>query len=139
MNLHLPIELPALGPGPMMPKTGMGQAMGLLSESTGWIILDAALGGGVGWMLAPRGQETGYVLGGALATGLAGVFGLAGLVGYWALFGREGGHPGEPRIEHDAHDYVAVNTRGRVIAGPFKYYDQAKHEADRAGGYVKFT
>jgi hypothetical protein len=137
MNLNLPIELPALGPGPMMPKAGMGQAMGILSESTGWVLLDALVGGGVGWLLAPKGQETGYVLGGALATGLAGVFGLAGLVGYRVLFGHE--ESGEPRIEHDARDYVAVNTRGRAVAGPFKHYGDAKREADLVGGYVKFT
>lgn len=137
MNMNLPIALPALS-GPMaMPKAGMGQAMGLLSESTGWILLDAAVGGGVGWLLAPKGQETGYILGGAFATGLAGVFGLAALVGYRVLFGHDEGS--EPRVKHDASDYVAVNNRGRVIAGPFKHYDHAKREADAAGGYVKFT
>jgi hypothetical protein len=37
------------------------------------------------------------------------------------------------------HDYEAVDNRGRRIAGPFRHYDDAKREADRAGGYVKFA
>jgi hypothetical protein len=145
MNLNLPIALPALPAGPTgIPRAGMGQAMGLLSESTGWVFVDAAVGAGVGWLVAPRGQETGYVLGGALATGLAGVFGLAGLVGWRYLvaptFGHELEHEhGAPRIEHDASDYVAIGHHGRVVAGPFKHYDQAKREADAAGGYVKYA
>lgn len=36
-------------------------------------------------------------------------------------------------------DYIAVDPRGRVIGGPYKDYGQAKGEADRAGGYVKFA
>lgn len=36
-------------------------------------------------------------------------------------------------------DYVAVDTRNRVVAGPFKDYGEAKREADRAGGVVKFV
>lgn len=36
-------------------------------------------------------------------------------------------------------DYVAVDTRNRVVAGPFKDYGEAKRQADRAGGVVKFV
>lgn len=36
-------------------------------------------------------------------------------------------------------DYVAVDHRNRVVAGPFKDYGKAKQEADRAGGVVRFV
>jgi hypothetical protein len=36
-------------------------------------------------------------------------------------------------------DYEAVDNRGRRLAGPFKNYGEAKHEADRAGGVVRFV
>ena len=36
-------------------------------------------------------------------------------------------------------DYIAVDPRGRPVAGPFTDYDKAKREADRARGYVKFA
>jgi hypothetical protein len=36
-------------------------------------------------------------------------------------------------------DYVAVDTSGRVVGGPYKDYGEAKRHADRAGGYVQFT
>ncbi len=47
----------------------------------------------------------------------------------------------EPRLRerHGVRDYVAVDNRNRVIAGPFKNYDRAKSEADSAGGYVRFV
>lgn len=38
-----------------------------------------------------------------------------------------------------ARDYVAVDTRGKFIAGPYKSYSDAKIRADRAGGYVQFA
>jgi hypothetical protein len=40
---------------------------------------------------------------------------------------------------HRVRDYIAVDNRGRTIAGPFADYGKAKHEADRMGGYVQFT
>jgi hypothetical protein len=36
-------------------------------------------------------------------------------------------------------DYIAVDSRGRQVAGPFKHYEPAKREADRSGGTVKFV
>lgn len=47
----------------------------------------------------------------------------------------------EPRLRErqGVEDYVAVDTRNRVIAGPFKDYSKAKTEADRAGGHVRFV
>lgn len=36
-------------------------------------------------------------------------------------------------------DYIAVDPRGRTVAGPFTDYNEAKREADRARGYVKLA
>ena len=36
-------------------------------------------------------------------------------------------------------DYIAVDPKGRPVAGPFTDYDKAKREADRARGYVRFA
>jgi hypothetical protein len=36
-------------------------------------------------------------------------------------------------------DYEAVDHRGRVIGGPYKDYDRAKREAERARGHVRFA
>lgn len=36
-------------------------------------------------------------------------------------------------------DYIAVDNRGKRIAGPSKDYDAMKRDADRAGGYVQFS
>jgi hypothetical protein len=35
-------------------------------------------------------------------------------------------------------DYIAVDTRGRVVGGPFKDYGTAKRHADKARGHVEF-
>jgi hypothetical protein len=40
---------------------------------------------------------------------------------------------------HSVRDYVAVDYRGRQVGGPFTDYRQAKREADRNGGVVKFA
>ena len=132
---------------PLPLKVGAGSSatdvvLGGLTESTGWIVVDAAVGAGVGWFIAPKGQETGYAIGGALATGLTGVLGLAGLLGWRYLVVKEEPSKhvfGEARENPIARDYIAVNHSGRKIAGPFKHYDAAKREADQAGGYVKFA
>jgi len=42
------------------------------------------------------------------------------------------------RGSHTVRDYIAVDNHGRTIAGPFTDYGQAKREADRMGGYVRF-
>lgn len=59
---------------------------------------------------------------------------------------RSGGHAdpqtwAEPRLRerHGVQDYVAVDTRNRVVAGPFKDYAPAKSAADKAGGHVRFV
>lgn len=57
-------------------------ALGALSQSTGSIVIDAAIGGVTGYVLAPERAKTTYALGGALATGLGGLLGLVGTVGY---------------------------------------------------------
>jgi hypothetical protein len=36
-------------------------------------------------------------------------------------------------------DYIAVDPKGRTIAGPFTSYSDAKREATRAHGYVRFA
>jgi hypothetical protein len=36
-------------------------------------------------------------------------------------------------------DYEAVDHRGRVVGGPYKDYDRAKREAERARGHVRFA
>jgi hypothetical protein len=36
-------------------------------------------------------------------------------------------------------DYIAVNSSGRQVAGPFKNYDEAKRIADQQGGVVKYA
>ena len=50
-----------------------------------------------------------------------------------------GGQVAAERHGHAVRDYVAVDNRGRQLAGPFKDYGTAKQHADRAGGYVEFA
>jgi RadC-like JAB domain len=38
-----------------------------------------------------------------------------------------------------ASDYIAVDARGKKVGGPYTNYDDAKKEADRAKGYVKYA
>ncbi|MGH3304003.1 MAG: hypothetical protein ACRDOK_20470 [Streptosporangiaceae bacterium] len=45
----------------------------------------------------------------------------------------------ETRGYHAVRDYVAINHRGRPIAGPFNDYSEAKQAADHAHGYVQFA
>jgi hypothetical protein len=40
---------------------------------------------------------------------------------------------------HAAQDYVAVDSRGKKVAGPFRDYGEARLHADRAGGYVTWA
>jgi hypothetical protein len=62
---------------------GMGaMALGVLSQSTGSVLLDAGIGALVGYAVAPKKERAGYVAGGAAATAVAGVLGLAGLLVY---------------------------------------------------------
>jgi proteasome lid subunit RPN8/RPN11 len=36
-------------------------------------------------------------------------------------------------------EYLAVDARGRVVGGPYRYYHEARAEADKAAGYVKLA
>ena len=36
-------------------------------------------------------------------------------------------------------EYLAVDARGRVVGGPYRYYHEARVEADKASGYVKLA
>jgi len=50
--------------------------------------------------------------------------------------------PVEAVAEHRrpvVRDYIAVDPKGRTVAGPFTDYSEAKREADRARGYVRFA
>lgn len=70
------------------PFAGVGQPsvsdalFGALSGSSGSILIDASVGGAVGFFLAPKSKKLGYVALGAASTGLAGVLGLVGFLGY---------------------------------------------------------
>lgn len=71
---------------PLLHPTVGGLTIGALSSSTGAVLIDAAVGAGVGYLIAPRGTDrTGYMLGGGLAVGVAGGLGLLGLIGYRLL------------------------------------------------------
>lgn len=71
--VETPIGLGAPTPG--------GIVLGTLSQSSGSLLVDAAIGAGVGWLIAPKGKQAGYIVGGAAATGILGLLGLAGLLG----------------------------------------------------------
>jgi hypothetical protein len=43
------------------------------------------------------------------------------------------------RAGEGASDYVAVGSTGKIVGGPYKYYDEARREADKHGGIVKFA
>lgn len=71
--IQTPIGLGAPTPG--------GIVLGTLTQSSGSILVDAVLGAGVGYLIAPEQKKPAYVIGGAAATGLLGLLGLAGLLG----------------------------------------------------------
>lgn len=71
--IETPLGLGAPTPG--------GIVLGTLSQSSGSILVDAAIGAGVGWLIAPETKKPAYIVGGAAATGLLGLLGLAGLLG----------------------------------------------------------
>ena len=59
----------------------MGQvALEALSTGSGAILVDTAIGAGVGYLIAPESKKVAYAVGGGLATGLAGLLGLGGLL-----------------------------------------------------------
>jgi hypothetical protein len=66
--------------------TGLGATtLGVLSSSTGSLLVDGVIGAGVGYLMAPRSKRGKYALGMGLATGVGGVLGLALGVGYLYL------------------------------------------------------
>jgi RadC-like JAB domain len=46
---------------------------------------------------------------------------------------------GEGQENPVAADYIAVDARGKKVGGPYKNYDEARREADRAKGYVQYA
>lgn len=58
---------------------------------------------------------------------------------FLAQSGRRAAEARPPRRGHSVRDYVPVDSRGRPLSGPTKDYGEAKRQADRAGGIVKFT
>jgi hypothetical protein len=56
--------------------------LGAVSQSSGSIIVDAAIGGATGYLLAPTKARARYAVGGAAATGLGGLLGLLGTVAF---------------------------------------------------------
>jgi hypothetical protein len=71
--IETPMGLGAPTPG--------GIVLGTLTQSSGSVLVDAAIGAGVGWLVAPEAKKPAYIIGGAAATGLLGILGLAGLLG----------------------------------------------------------
>lgn len=71
----------------LQPTLG-ARTMGALSAGTGSVLIDAGIGAAAGAFIAPSSNERGaYAIGGAVATGVGGVFGLA-LVAAFAFFNR---------------------------------------------------
>ena len=56
--------------------------LGAISQSTGSILIDSAIGGVTGYLLAPEKCQARYAVGGAVATGLGGLLGLLGTVAF---------------------------------------------------------
>jgi hypothetical protein len=67
-----------------LPKT-----LGDLSTSTA-LLIDGAIGAGVGYLIAPASSKTGYALGGGLASGFFGLMGLAGTLVYRYAIDKRG-------------------------------------------------
>jgi hypothetical protein len=47
--------------------------------------------------------------------------------------------PATSRAAEGAREYEAVGSSGKVVGGPYKYHSEAKTEADRHGGYVRWV
>jgi predicted cation transporter len=56
--------------------------LGAVSQSSGSILIDSAIGGAAGLLLAPEKMKTRAAVGGAVATGLGGLLGLIGTVAF---------------------------------------------------------
>lgn len=77
----------AMQTGGWAPPTYVGALNALVSTSTGSVLVDAGIGAGVGYLLAPTAGRTAYTVAGALLGGLGGIFGLA-LLGVYAYAKR---------------------------------------------------
>ena len=71
-------------PLPLRAST-MDLGMRTISRGTGSWLLDVCVGGGVGYLLAKPGQRVGTTVAGAVLTGVAGLLGMALVVGYVAI------------------------------------------------------
>lgn len=56
--------------------------LGALSQSTGSVLVDGAIGGTTAYFMAPSTAKARYAVGGAVATGLGGALGLIGTVAF---------------------------------------------------------
>jgi hypothetical protein len=66
----------------MSDKIGVGNVvLASVSSSTGIVPLDGLIGAGIGYFVAPKDEKVVYAVGGGLAGGLAGVLGIAILLG----------------------------------------------------------
>ena len=86
--ITLPRRAVAPAVNPILKPTLGGLTLGALSSSTGAVLIDAAVGAGVGYLIAPKSDKTGYMVGGSLAVGVAGGLGLLGLIGWRYLADR---------------------------------------------------
>ena len=79
-NLQPGLDPAGFAQRPIIPAPTLGaRTLGMLSVSpSGSELVDAGLGAVVGYLVAPRGLKTQFALGGAAATGLAGVTGALG-------------------------------------------------------------
>lgn len=59
---------------------GFGTVVDVLSTSTGSVVLDAAIGGAVGYLTAPARRRLAYFIGGTALTGVGGLLGLVVLL-----------------------------------------------------------
>jgi hypothetical protein len=67
-----------------VPPDGLsGIALRGITQSTGSFLVDGTLGAAAGYFAAPTDrQRFGYAVGGAVATGVAGLLGLVAIIGY---------------------------------------------------------
>jgi len=72
------------------PDALSGMALRGLTQSTGSLLIDGTLGAAAGYFAAPSDhQRVGYAVGGAVATGLAGLLGLVAILGYSYISRRQ--------------------------------------------------
>jgi hypothetical protein len=66
----------------------MDLGMRTISTGTGSMLFDACIGGVIGYLVARPGQKVGTTVAGAALTGVAGLLGMALVVGYVAVTRR---------------------------------------------------